>query len=83
MLKSEINASYYVGSCGELKKRFNQHNKGLVKSTKRYLPWELVYKEIYETLREARKRELQIKKWKKRKSIEGLINKDGPIAPTR
>ena len=73
ILKSLINNSYYIGSCGDLAVRLNLHNRGLVKSTKRYVPWELKYKEDYKTLSEARKRESQIKSWKKRSAIEKLI----------
>lgn len=75
ILKSKKNASYYIGSCKNLQDRITKHNKGLVKSTKRYVPWEKVYHEIYPTLKEARKREKQIKSWKKRSAIEKLINK--------
>lgn len=73
ILKSEKNGSYYVGSCEDTNKRINLHNRGLVKSTKRYAPWIIIYKEEYKTLSEARKRELQIKSWKKRSAIEKLI----------
>ncbi|MFH1575639.1 MAG: GIY-YIG nuclease family protein [Candidatus Nealsonbacteria bacterium] len=73
VLKSKINNSYYVGSCEDIIKRITLHNKGLVKSTKRYSPWELVYKEEFSSLKEARQRELQIKSWKKRVAVENLI----------
>lgn len=74
ILKSQKNGSYYIGSCKDINKRLNLHNKSLVKSTKRYIPWTLIYSEEYNTLSEARKREIQIKSWKKRKSIENLLN---------
>lgn len=73
ILKSKINASYYVGSCKDIIKRINLHNGGLVKSTKRYKPWEIVHKEEYESLSKARQRESQVKSWKKRITIENLI----------
>lgn len=73
ILKSLNNSSYYVGSCEDINARFNLHNTRQVKSTKRYVPWELMYKEEYKTLSEARKRETQIKSWKKRVAIEKLI----------
>jgi predicted GIY-YIG superfamily endonuclease len=40
-------------------------------------PWELVYEETYQTLLDARRRELQIKKWKSATKIKELI--DGNI----
>jgi putative endonuclease len=73
ILQSAKNASYYIGSCENIEKRLFQHNNGLATSTKRYLPWNLVYKEAYDTLSKARRRERQIKSWKKRKAIENLI----------
>jgi len=73
ILKSKINGAYYIGSCENIEKRLFQHNDGLVLSTKRYLPWGLVYKEAYDTLSKARRREKQIKSWKRRKAIEHLI----------
>lgn len=73
ILKSLQNGSYYVGSCKNVDVRFNLHNTGQVKSTKRYIPWKLMYKEEYKTLLEARKRETQIKSWHKRAAIEKLV----------
>jgi len=73
ILKSLNNGSYYIGSCEDVDTRFNLHNTGQVKSTKRYVPWKLMYKEEYKTLSEARKRETQIKSWHKRVAIEKLI----------
>lgn len=62
-----------MGSCEDINARFNLHNAGQVESTKRYIPWELIFKEEYKTLSKARKREMQIKSWKKRSAIEKLI----------
>ena len=74
ILKSVISSSYYVGSCKDIERRINLHNSGLVKSTKRYIPWNIVYSEIFSDLKSARHRELQIKSWKSRKAIERLIS---------
>jgi putative endonuclease len=73
ILRLQQNNSFYVGSCKDLKARIDLHNWGLVRSTKRYLPWYIVYTEKYPTLSAARKREKQIKSWKKRSMIENLI----------
>ena len=74
ILYSTKNGRYYVGSCENINKRLRQHNLGLVRSTKFYLPWKIVYTEEYKTLSEARKRKYQVKSWKKRVAIEKLIN---------
>lgn len=73
IIKSKINGAYYIGSCENMTKRLNQHNQELVPATKRYSPWDLIYKQEFLTLKEARKRELQIKSWKKRSAIEKLV----------
>jgi len=73
ILQSVKNNSYYVGSCADVHTRVTQHNLGLVKSTKRGLSWLLVYKEGFDNLKLARKRESQIKSWKKRSAIEKLL----------
>ena len=74
ILQSLINNRFYIGCTNNLVSRINEHNRGYVKSTKAYIPWKLVYQEKFDKLSQARKREHQIKSWKKRKSIERLIN---------
>ena len=74
ILQSEKDGRYYVGSTNNLEKRIVYHNKGRVLSTKNFVPWNLKYKENFDSLSMARKREQQIKNWKKRSAIEKLIN---------
>jgi putative endonuclease len=73
ILKSKSNGTYYIGSCKDIAKRLALHNKGLVHSTKRYVPWQLIYSESFSSLSSARKRELQIKSWKSQRAVERLI----------
>jgi len=73
ILKSVKDGRYYIGSCEDIYKRLLRHNKALVISTKAHIPWKVVYNEEYKTLSEARKREYQVKSWKKRAAIEKLI----------
>jgi len=73
ILQSMKNNKYYIGSTEDLLKRLKKHNSGLVKSTKSYVPWQLIYYEEYNTNKEAINREKQIKSWKKRVVIEKLI----------
>jgi len=73
ILKSLQNGYYYVGSCRDIDKRFNLRNARQVNSTKRYVPWELVYVKKYTTLSKAVKRERQIKSWKSKIAIDKLI----------
>lgn len=44
--------------------RLKEHNKGRVKSTKAYMPWEVVYKVSYNTKQEAYTEERRIKRMK-------------------
>ncbi|MBK8610594.1 MAG: GIY-YIG nuclease family protein [Chitinophagaceae bacterium] len=68
---------YYIGHSEVLASRLSRHNRGAVPSTKKYIPWSLVYFEEYESRAEASKRESEIKKKKSRKYIEYLVNGGG------
>ncbi len=78
ILQSEKDGSYYIGSTSNIEKRLIKHNKGGSKYTKIKIPWVVVYKEMYNTLSEAKKREYYLKSLKSKVAIEKLINK-GPI----
>jgi len=45
ILKSKIKDRFYVGSCADLTKRLEHHNLGHSRSTKAYVPWEIIYSE--------------------------------------
>ena len=68
--------SYYVGSCRNIVKRLLNHKYKQVLSTKHKLPFVVLYVKELATYTKARKEELRIKKWKKRKSIENLYKFD-------
>ncbi|HNU87089.1 MAG TPA: GIY-YIG nuclease family protein [Ferruginibacter sp.] len=63
---------YYVGSTPDMERRLEEHNRGKEKFSSTGVAWILVYKEIFEELADARKREQQIKKQKSRKYIKSL-----------
>jgi putative endonuclease len=73
ILKSQKDNSFYVGVTNNLIRRVNEHQKGLSKSTKNKVPWQLVYQEKFDTIKSAYHREKEIKSRKKRKYIESLI----------
>ena len=62
ILKSIKDKGYYIGITDNHKKRLEEHNKGKTKSLKNRIPFELKYKEEYNTKTEARKREILLKK---------------------
>lgn len=64
--------SLYVGCTNNLERRLEQHNNSKLGAhyTKIRRPVILKYKEIFETLKEARRRESEIKGWRKEKKLE-------------
>lgn len=60
---SKYQRRIYIGSTRDLKKRFNEHNKGLNKSTKYGIPWKLVYYEAFLSKKDSIKRENNLKKF--------------------
>ena len=61
VLKSKKDGKLYVGFCEVLKLRLQEHQSGLVKSTKNRRPWELVYFEACKNKINAINREKQLK----------------------
>ena len=61
VIQSSKNKSLYMGYAIGLKERLEKHNKGLVKSTKAYRPWKLIYYEACLNRRDARRREHYLK----------------------
>jgi putative endonuclease len=69
----------YVGCTADFDKRVQRHKGGDgAEFSKRNKTFQLVYKEEYSTLKEARQRELQIKKWRREKK-ENLIKFGRPV----
>ena len=64
IIKSLKSKRYYIGHTNNINDRLKRHNSRRVKSTKPYLPWELIYSEKYKTRLEAYKREFEIKSYK-------------------
>lgn len=62
VLKSAADDSIYVGRTDNLKRRFEEHNKGKSKSTKFKTPLQLVYYEAYGREADAKLREWNLKR---------------------
>lgn len=60
VLESE-RGELYTGFTKDLKKRIAEHNQGLNSSTKRYVPWKLIYYEASLTESDAKRREGYLK----------------------
>jgi putative endonuclease len=61
VLQSEKDMGFYVGFTKDLKLRFDQHDKGIVESTKDRRPLKLIYYEACLDQRDATKREKYLK----------------------
>jgi putative endonuclease len=61
ILQSFHDKSFYIGYTPDLKNRVIKHNKGQVISTKRKIPWRLIYYEAYLNRKDATGREKFLK----------------------
>jgi len=73
MMASRKNGTIYIGSTSDLIKRVCEHREGLVDGfTKENGCKLLVWFEAYDDLHEARRRELQMKEWKRPWNIKRI-----------
>ncbi len=63
IIKSLKSKKLYYGFTSNLKRRIIEHNTGINKSTKPYIPYELIYYEAYKNEHDAKDREKQLKKF--------------------
>ena len=70
ILESLSNSNIYIGFTQDLKKRFREHNRGLSKSTKPYIPWKIIYYEACLCKADAKRREYYLKKSQGRRLIK-------------
>ena len=75
VIESKKDGRLYVGFTENLERRISEHNSGKTKSTKGYVPWVLVYKEICKTREDARKREKFLKSGIGKTIIKEYLNK--------
>ena len=61
VLESKRNENRYIGSTGNLIRRVKEHNLGLNRSTKAYVPWRLIYYEACLNTQDAKRREIYFK----------------------
>ncbi len=65
----------YTGLTNDLERRVREHNKKLNKSTKAFVPWELIIKENFKTRIEARNREKYLKSGIGREYVKTILIK--------
>ena len=78
ILKSLTDNGYYIGTTNNIKKRLNEHNNGLSKSTKSRKPFTVVYIEKFNNINQAYQREKIIKSKKSKKIIKLIIKSCSP-----
>jgi putative endonuclease len=71
--------SFYVGCTNDLQKRLKQHNdsKWGAHYTKIRRPVELKYSETFNDLKAARRREQEIKGWRRAQKLDLIIKNQG------
>ena len=77
VLISKIDKEFYTGLSNNVPKRFKQHNKGLVRSTKARRPFILFHTEEFFTRKEAAEREKILKSGVGRSFLKQLLQKPG------
>jgi putative endonuclease len=65
LIRSKKDGFCYTGSTPDLKRRFAEHNKGLIRSTAPRKPFKLIYYEAYLSEKDARIRESRLKDFKR------------------
>ena len=78
ILESLRDERYYIGSTVDFDKRIIHHRKGFTPSTKRFGSVKLVFKQEYNSLKDARVIEKRLKKLKRKDYLKKIIN-DGVI----
>ena len=80
VLRCKKDNSYYVGATKDIANRLRKHKEGKVRYTRLRLPIELVFLKEFPSYSEALKFEKRVKSWKKRKSIEKMLEKPDNIS---
>ena len=79
ILESLKDFSHYVGISKDATLRLIEHNSGKTKSTKKKMPWIIIYTEQHKDIKSAREREKYLKSYKgvgdKRRIIQEFTRK--------
>ena len=74
ILQSQTDNNFYVGWTNNLKERLKEHNDGKVFATKSLRPWKIIYREMTNSLAEAKRRELYWKSATGRRNIKKILD---------
>ena len=73
ILHNPLKNFIYIGYSEDLKKRVVSHNKGENKSTKAYIPLELIHYEAYKNMKDAKRRETYLKSNRGRTTLMTML----------
>jgi putative endonuclease len=73
VLESLKNGTWYIGFTSDLRRRFQEHAQGKNRSTKRYLPWKIIYYEACLDKIDAERREMWLKSTHGRRMLKARI----------
>ncbi len=82
VLQSEKDNKLYIGFTSDLRKRFQEHNRGEVRSTSYRRPLKLVYYEAYANDNIAHKRERQLKSGKAHMALIKRLTQGSEVDPS-
>jgi putative endonuclease len=74
ILHNKVKNFIYIGYSENIKQRIEEHNSGYSKSTKPYLPLELIHYEAYKNMKDAKRREMYLKTNKGRTTLMTMLN---------
>ena len=74
-IQSQVKPYIYIGLTNNLKRRISEHNKGKERTTKSYIPFQLIYFEVVEGRIAARKIEKHLKTSGGRHYLKNLPSK--------
>ncbi|MFL5742489.1 MAG: GIY-YIG nuclease family protein [Flavisolibacter sp.] len=75
VLRSIYHDHLYKGHCNNLKKRITEHNSGMTRSIRAFIPYELVYFESFEEEAQAIAREKYFKSAAGRRYLKKVLQK--------
>lgn len=75
ILQNNSKCFIYIGYSEDIKARFQSHNKGENRSTKHYVPLELIHYEAYKNMEDAKRREVYLKSNKGKTTLKTMLKK--------
>ena len=75
VVRSKNRPYVYKGHCKDLEKRIREHNNGMTKSLRPFIPVELVYHERFDSLKDAINREKYFKTAAGRRFLKKILAK--------